>query len=93
MKRVQVQLTDDQIGELKWLADQRGVSMAELLRRGADEVIRHGGATHRERMERALAAAGSFKGGGADVAERHDDYLAEIYTSSLSSSTPQRSTR
>lgn len=81
MQRVQVQLTDEQIRDLKSLALEKSVSVAELLRRGADEVIRTNGPTLAERYERAWDAVGVIKGDPADVAERHDDYLAEIYGS------------
>lgn len=81
MQRVQVQLTEEQVRNLKWLAHQKGVSMSELLRRGADEMLRTNGPTLDERYERAWNAVGCIKGDAADVAERHDDYLAEIYGS------------
>lgn len=80
MRRFQVQLTDEQARDVRSLARENGVSVSEIMRRGADEMIRLGGATHRERMERALAASGMISD-GADVAERHDEYLAEIYGS------------
>jgi len=81
MQRLQVQLTDDQVRDLKSLAREKGVSVSELLRRGADEVIRTNGPTLAERYERAWNAVGVIKGDAQDVAERHDDYLAEIYGS------------
>lgn len=81
MQRVQVQLTDEQVRNLKSLAREKGISVSELLRRGADEVIRTNGPTLAERYERAWGAVGIIKGDGADVAERHDDHLAEIYGS------------
>jgi hypothetical protein len=30
-------------------------------------------------MKRALTVAGKYRGGKHDVAQRHDDYLAEAY--------------
>ncbi|MEJ7781651.1 MAG: CopG family transcriptional regulator [Solirubrobacteraceae bacterium] len=81
MQRVQVQLTDEQVRDLKSLAREKEVSVSELLRRGADEVIRTNGPTLAERYERAWDAVGIIKGDAADVAERHDEYLADIYGS------------
>lgn len=75
-----MQLTDDQIRDLRSLAREKGVSVSEIMRRAADEMIRLGGATHRERMDRALGAAGMIRDAPV-VGARHDDYLAEIYGS------------
>lgn len=80
MRRFQVQLTDEQARDVRSLAREKGVSVSEIMRRGAEEMIRLGGATHRERMDRALGAAGMIKD-APDVGQRHDDYLAEIYGS------------
>jgi hypothetical protein len=80
MQRVQVQLTDEQVRDLKSLAREKEVSVSELLRRGADEVIRTNGPTLAERYERAWDAVGIIKD-APDVGERHDAYLAEIYGS------------
>jgi len=81
MQRVQVQLTDDQVRDLRSLAQEKGVSVSELLRRGADEVIRTNGPTRHELWERAMSVVGKFSSDRPDVARRHDDYLDEIYGS------------
>ncbi len=80
MRRIQVQLTDEQVRDLKSLAREKGVSVSEIMRRGADEMIRINGPTLAERYERAWNAVGVIED-NADVAERHDEYLAEIYGS------------
>lgn len=80
MLRIQAQLTEDQAKRLKELARSEGVSVAELLRRGADLVLVHGARdTHEDRKRRALDVIGAFHGGPGDVAERHDDYLDAAY--------------
>ncbi|MBA2765462.1 MAG: ribbon-helix-helix protein, CopG family [Solirubrobacterales bacterium] len=80
MRRFQVQLTDEQARDVRSLARERGVSVSEIMRRGADEMIRLGGTTHRERMDRALGASGMISD-APDVGQRHDYYLAKIYGS------------
>ncbi|HEV2819546.1 MAG TPA: CopG family transcriptional regulator [Solirubrobacteraceae bacterium] len=81
MQRVQVQLTDEQVRDLKSLAREKGVSVSELLRRGADEMIRSNAPTRHELWERAMSVVGKYTSDGSDVARRHDDYLDEIYGS------------
>jgi Ribbon-helix-helix protein, copG family len=79
MLRVQAQLTEEQARRLKALAREEGVSVAALLRRGADLVLERGaGETPEERRRRALEAVGRFTD-APDVARRHDDHLDEAY--------------
>ncbi len=81
MVRTQIQLTERQARELKRMAAREGVSMAEVIRMAVDAKI-HGAAievTWEERVRRALAATGKYRSGLKDVAEKHDDYLAEAY--------------
>jgi hypothetical protein len=82
MIRLQAQLTQDQARRLKALAAEEGVSVAELLRRGADHVIRTGGGEAPEsRRQRALAAVGRFRDDRADTAREHDRALDEAFSS------------
>jgi len=78
MIRTQAQLTEEQLAALKEIAAERGVSVAELIRRGVDTVIasreRPGLA---ERRRRALAVVGAFSDPATDVAREHDDYFVE----------------
>lgn len=77
MVRTIIQLEEAQRDELQKLAEARHVSMAELVRRGVDMVIEsETGKGREERKRRGLEAAGRFDSGLADVAERHDQYLA-----------------
>ena len=80
MVRTQIQLTEEQADTLRELADQEGASMAALVRRAVDELIRQRGEISREeRKRRALAAVGRFNSGLGDLAVEHDRYLADAF--------------
>lgn len=80
MVRTQIQLPETQVAALKQLAMQQHVSMAELIRRAVDLFTASPEACDlKEKRQRALAAAGRFHSGCTDIAERHDDYLAESF--------------
>jgi Arc/MetJ-type ribon-helix-helix transcriptional regulator len=82
MVRTQVQLTQEQMRMLKRLATERGVSVAELVRRSVDLLARSAGAVDdREQRRRALAIGGRFRSGRKDLAAEHDRHLAEPYQS------------
>jgi hypothetical protein len=56
--------------------------MAQLIRRGVDEVLRSSAeATDEERRQRALDAAGKLRSGKRDVARKHDEYLSQAFKS------------
>ena len=79
MVRTQIQLTAAQAEGLRRLARRRGVSMAQLIRESVDQTLE---ATDRDVLwERAFAVVGKYvdKDGATDVAERHDEYLADAY--------------
>ena len=83
MVRTQIQLTEAQHRQLKRWADRLGISMAEAVRRCVEDRLT------RERLEpgqadrvrEALAVVGRYHSGRSDVAERHDDYLADAFGS------------
>ena len=80
MIRTQVQFTEQQLLRLRALAAERGVSISELVRSGVDHILGHAErGEHADRARRALAAAGRFHSGHADVARRHDAYLVAAY--------------
>lgn len=77
MVRTQVQLPEEQVQRLKALAQEEGVSLAELVRRAVEGYLlerENGGFS--ERAERALAVVGRFASGLTDVSQEHDRYLA-----------------
>ncbi len=80
MIRMQVQLTEEQLEGLRAMASAEGVSVAELIRRGADMVLAGRGSVSREeRVRRALSIAGKFRSGETDISVNHDKYLAEDF--------------
>lgn len=80
MKRTQIQLTDEQAAKLKRLSGVRHRSMANLIREAVDEYVRSEVVVdEEEKRRRALKAAGCASSGLGDLAEKHDEYLAEIF--------------
>ncbi len=77
MVRTQITLTEAQHRRLLRVARLRGVSMAEIVRQAVDTVVPDEDAELHRRWERALGVIGAFDSGGANIAERHDDYLGE----------------
>jgi len=78
MVKTQVQLAEEDLALLRRLAAEQGVSVSELVRRGVRQMLRSQAELgHPDRWERACAAAGRFHSGKSDIAQRHDDYLAE----------------
>lgn len=73
MRRVQVQLTEEQAKALSERARTARQPVAAVIREAVDALI----ATDQRalRHERAVAAIGGFHSGLGDLAERHDDYV------------------
>jgi hypothetical protein len=77
MVRTQIQLSEEQSAELKRLALERGVSVAELVREGVDRVLKESRGLSREERKRRALAIRTFRSGVTDLSERHDDYFVE----------------
>jgi transposase-like protein len=78
MVRTQIQLTERQAQSLRRLARRYGLSVAELVRRGVDQVLASGPSVEADQKKRkAMAASGRFRSGRRDVSVRHDHYLAK----------------
>jgi predicted transcriptional regulator len=75
--RTIVQLPDEQAAALDRAARRRGVSKAAVVREALGQLLAPEESSEDEALRRALAAAGCFASGVPDLAERHDDYLAE----------------
>lgn len=90
MKRVMIQLTEEQVAALKELARARKTSVAKLVRESVAEYVTatNKDAERQEKRRRALEFIQKIKNGEiqsqdiegkTDVARNHDQYLAEIY--------------
>ena len=78
MDRICIQLPGEDREALQRMAAEEHVSVAELVRRSIRRALaERGKPSRRDLMTCALAAAGCGHSGLGDVAERHDDYLAE----------------
>jgi Arc/MetJ-type ribon-helix-helix transcriptional regulator len=75
MVRTIIQLPEEQAAALERAARRRGVSKAAVIREALASLLARDGGD--PALERALQAAGSGRSGVHDLAERHDDYLAE----------------
>ncbi|KAF0108410.1 MAG: hypothetical protein FD146_984 [Anaerolineaceae bacterium] len=90
MKRMMIQLTEEQIKALKELAQARKTSVARLVRESVAQyvVVTNKDADREEKRRRALEFIRKIKSGEiqscdiegkTDVARNHDKYLTEIY--------------
>ena len=81
MVRTQIQLTDAQARRVRRLAQEQGVSMAEVIRQCLDRVLESGEPDRSALYERAEAIVGRFEdhSGARDLAHGHDDYLATSF--------------
>ena len=80
MVRTQIQLTEEQSAMLHHFAAQRKTSIAELIRQSVDLYLNTMGTVSLpDQRQRAIAAAGRFHTGQADLSENHDTYLLEAY--------------
>ena len=81
MIRTQVQLTEMQNRLLEELRARRRVSKAELVRQAVDDFLARAASEDGldEQRLRALLVVGRYRSGKTDIAQRHDDYLAEAY--------------
>ena len=83
MVRTQIQLTPEQHRRLKRWAHQRGISLAEAVRRCVTEHLAEESAlpSRADRVREALAAAGKYSdpSGDTDVAREHDTALDDAF--------------
>jgi len=80
MVRTQIQLTEDQAKALKRISASQHLSIAELIRRAIDAMIRTSALVDPdERLKRSLEIVGRFSSGKRDVSRKHDVYLSEAY--------------
>jgi hypothetical protein len=78
MRRMQVQLTEEQVTALRRLARQRGVSIAALVREATQALIARCD-LDADRRARAREVVGRYTSGRGDIAREHDRELGEIF--------------
>ena len=81
MVRTQIQLSEEQARALKALSARSGLSVAELIRRSIDSMLKSSDGREEERRRRAIAAVGIGRSGFSDISVEHDKYLAEDFAS------------
>jgi len=82
MVRMQIQFTEEQAAALKRSAERRGTSASAVAREAVDRFFREDGdVSPEESTERILEMMGKFHSGFTDVAENHDEHLAQIIES------------
>jgi len=80
MIRTQIQLTEDQAKTLKRISASQHLSIAELIRRAIDTMIKtNPAADPEERLKRALEIVGKFRSGKRDISKKHDVYLSQAF--------------
>jgi hypothetical protein len=80
MVRTQVQLSEEDLAELRRLAAEEGVSVSALVRRGVKQVLESRRKPSREELwARAMSVVGKYRSGKTDIGRRHDEYLAEDF--------------
>jgi hypothetical protein len=72
MVRIQLHLTEAQDRQLRALARKRGLTRAELIRRGVERVLHEDDSPHDPLLELLGAAGGAV---APDISERHDEVL------------------
>jgi hypothetical protein len=73
-KPLQVYLRPEQLAALRALAEKQGVSVAELIRQGVDRLL----AEMPAEEDPLWDLVGIFDSHRGDLAEKHDEYLAQI---------------
>ncbi len=81
MVRTQIQLTDQQARRLRVQARERGLSLAEIIRRYVEKGLSDEASDRTVLYDRAMRLIGRCRDGrGArDVSSKHDRYLDEAF--------------
>lgn len=80
MVRTQIQLTEGQAKALRKIAQSRRLSVAELVRKAVDTIIKSSTVVDQEeRRKRAMEIVGKFSSGKGDISKKHDLYLTNAY--------------
>jgi hypothetical protein len=78
MTRIPIRFNEAQVELVRALARQKGVSVAEVIRRAFDIMVRSAAFPDQaNQRRRAIAAIGRFASGHPDISDHHNRYLAE----------------
>jgi hypothetical protein len=79
--RTQIQLTERQARRLRAEARERGLSLAEIIRRYVEKGLSEESPNRAALYDRAARLVGRFRDrrGARDVSSKHDRYLHETY--------------
>lgn len=81
MFRTQIQLRESQVRALKDMASRYHVSMAELIRRSVDQLLKNTLFMEPDKLrQKAINVAGQFQSGHKDISVNHDKYLNEDFS-------------
>jgi len=78
MPRLIITLTPEQDDRVRRVARDRSTSMADVVRTAIDALAAVQPIGRAERIQRIVEASAGFRSGASDVAENHDEYLAEV---------------
>ena len=78
MQRTQIYLEPELAGSLDRLAKERGTSRADLIRTAARRLVAEEQHPEDDPILGIIGLTGAGQDGATDVAERHDEYLAEL---------------
>jgi hypothetical protein len=81
MVRTQIQLTDQQARRLRAQARERGLSLAEIIRRYVERGLSEDTRDRAALYDRAARVVGRFRDrrGARDVSSKHDRYLEQAF--------------
>lgn len=81
MIRTQIQLTEQQARRLRAQARERGVSLAELIRRYVERGLAEEAPDRTALYDRAARVVGRFRDrrGARDLSRKHDRYLEDAF--------------
>lgn len=81
MVRMQIQLTEEQAKTVKRIALSRHLSVAELIRKVIDTMIKSSKVVDtEEKHKRAIEIVSRFSSGKRNISKKHDLYLADAYS-------------
>jgi metal-responsive CopG/Arc/MetJ family transcriptional regulator len=79
MVRTQIQLTKEQVAQLKELAHEGNESIAAIIRKALDQYLAKQQPKHHTLYRQAMYVVGKYQAGVHDLSVNHDRYLEEEF--------------